>query len=249
MTGIAPAPDGAEAISLRVATFNLRHGRVGARLPCIPWRLTRGVAMLDAEICGLQEVDRWVIRSWFMDQLSWSRRALAATDQAFAHARWFGPAGRYGNGLVVRGVITAQLTLPLPVDGRRERRSAVWAEVKVAGTSVTVVNTHLQNHEVEARHQLRYLVGRLDGTEGPVVLMGDLNLDPGPVAEILGPHGFTIAGGPNSSDVDQPRRRIDHIAVRGATIGAVRVPRPPVSDHRPVIADIVIGGPIPPTGT
>lgn len=196
--------------------------------------------MLDADICGLQEVDRWVIRSWFMDQLAWSRRALNANGQAFAFARWFGPLGRYGNGLVARGAIADHVALQLPVDGLRERRSALWAEVTVAGTSLTVVNTHLQNNGIEARHQLRYLAERLDEVEGPVILMGDLNLDPSPVAEILRPHGFELAGGPNSSDVDAPRRRIDHIAVRGATIGAVRVPRPPVSDHRPVIAEITI---------
>jgi endonuclease/exonuclease/phosphatase family metal-dependent hydrolase len=44
------------------------------------------------------------------------------------------------------------------------------------------------------------------------------------------------------SGTEQPLRRIDHIAVRGFAIGSVRAPRPPVSDHRPVIASLRLTG-------
>jgi endonuclease/exonuclease/phosphatase family metal-dependent hydrolase len=226
----------ADVDQLRVATFNVRHGRVGVHGPSVPWRLREGVAALDADIVGLQEVDRRVFRSWFVDQVELGRRAAAAADAVFGRARWFGPGGHYGNALLVRGGIGPREVVELPVEGGRERRIAIVADAIVRGRELTVAVTHLQNDHREALRQLDVLGRRLAGRPGPAVLLGDLNLRPDDVRLVTEPLGFTVAGGANSSGVDRPFQRIDHVVVRGFEVGAVHVPRPPVSDHRPVIA-------------
>jgi endonuclease/exonuclease/phosphatase family metal-dependent hydrolase len=231
---------------LRVATFNIRHGRVGEHWPCLPWRLRAGVALCDADIVGLQEVDHRVGRSWRLDQTALAAGAAGATDRLFAPARPFGPGGLYGNALLVRGTIISSTTVELPPGGRPERRIAIVAEVEVATGRVRAVVTHLQNHRDAALTQLRFLAARLVEAHAarplPTVVLGDLNLEPDAVAPVLGAAGLDLAGGPPLSGTEQPLRRIDHIAVRGFAIGSVRAPRPPVSDHRPVIASLRLTG-------
>jgi endonuclease/exonuclease/phosphatase family metal-dependent hydrolase len=228
--------------TLRVATFNIRHGRVGEHWPCLPWRLRAGIALCAADIVGLQEVDHRVLRSWRLDQTALAARAAGATDQVFAAARPFGPGGLYGNALLVRGTITSSATVELPPGGRPERRVAIVAEAEVSTGRVRAVVTHLQNHRDAALAQLRFLAAHLEAAHDarplPTVVLGDLNLEPGAVAPVLGDAGFDLAGGPPSSDVEQPLRRIDHVAVRGFTVGEVEAPRPPVSDHRPIVASL-----------
>ncbi len=222
---------------IRLATFNLRHGRVGAHWPSLPWRLRQGTALLDADVVGFQEVDRRVFRSWFVDQAAVGARALGAIDHAFAAARPFGPGGRYGNALAVRGWIHDQQTVGLPGGIKPERRVALVASVDCSWLRACVLVTHLQNHTADADAQLRALPDLLPG-EGPAIIMGDLNLNREEVQPVLEEAGFTVAGGAHSSPVDNPYQRIDHIAVRGLDIVSVDVPRPPVSDHRPVIVTV-----------
>jgi endonuclease/exonuclease/phosphatase family metal-dependent hydrolase len=224
-------------VQLRLATFNIRHGRVSRHLPCLPWRLSEGVRRLDADIVGLQEVDRRVFRSWFGAQVAIARRALDADAGAFAHARWFG-GGHYGNGLAVRGSITHSRTVELPHRPGREPRVALMALVDTHGIAVHVAVTHLQNEVSQAIDQLQFLTDLLASEPAPKVLLGDLNLDTEDVAPIVQAAGLTLASGGNSSGIDRPWHRIDHIAVAGMVIDEVKLPRPPVSDHRPVIATV-----------
>ena len=229
--------------AVRVATFNLRHGRVGAHWPCLPWRLRAGLALCDgADVVGLQEVDRHVFRSWFLDEARLAMRATGATDRVFGAARPFGPGGRYGNALLVRGAITSSTILELPPGGRPERRIAIVAEADIASGPVRVAVTHLQNEHQTALAQLKFVTEHLarlhDASPRRTVLLGDFNLVPSEVAPLTLAAGLDLTGGPNSSGVKNPHQRIDHVAQRGFRVGGVTAPEPPVSDHRPVIATL-----------
>ena len=103
---------------------------------------------------------------------------------------------------------------------------------------ITVVTTHLQNEEHEARRQLAWLLARLEDVERPCLLLGDLNLRPHDIDELISAAGFTLAGGGPTEPAHDPVQQIDHIAVRGFTVEAVAVGEAPVSDHRPLIADL-----------
>lgn len=224
--------------ALRLATFNVRHGRVGRHWPCLPWRLRLGIEQLEADVVGLQEVDNRVFRSWFLNQAELARQAARADLGVFGSARRFGPGGRYGNALVAEGHLLDHEVIELPGRPRAERRVAIVATLELPaldGARLVVANTHLQNHHDHALDQLRFLTERLVGEPEPKVLMGDLNLHPEDVAPVVESAGYALAGGGNSSGVDDPWHRIDHVAVAGLAIESVDVPRPPVSDHRPVI--------------
>lgn len=221
---------------IRLATFNLRHGRVGAHWPSIPWRLRQGIQRLDADVAGFQEVDVRVCRSWFVDQAALAARALGAGAHEFGLARPF-LGGRYGNALTVRGSISETSVVVLPPGVKPERRIALVSTVRCQWLHARIAVTHLQNHDADAAAQLAVLAGLL-GEDLPAIIMGDLNLHPDVVDPVLEAAGYTMAGGPNTSPVDDPWQRIDHVAVRGLHIETVEVPRPPVSDHRPVIVTV-----------
>ncbi|HEX5095440.1 MAG TPA: hypothetical protein VFX21_05475, partial [Acidimicrobiia bacterium] len=61
------------------------------------------------------------------------------------------------------------------------------------------------------------------------------------VEPILAAHGFTAAPSTPTSTAAHPIRRIDYIACDEAFgIGATRVHVPLVSDHRPIVADLIV---------
>ncbi len=69
-------------------------------------------------------------------------------------------------------------------------RVALLAEVEIADTEFTIVTTHLQNEEHEAGRQLAWLLTRLQSVDGPCLLLGDLNLRPRDIEEMIPAAGF-----------------------------------------------------------
>jgi endonuclease/exonuclease/phosphatase family metal-dependent hydrolase len=219
---------------ITVATFNTRHGRPPRGFA--DNRLLVEAAVGLGDVVGLQEVERHVVRSWFRHQ---PRRIARAGHMAFVYApvRRLALTGDDGIALLVRGEILSSSWSLLPHNGRKERRAAIVARVRVRGQELTVATTHLQNRASVAAHQLDAVVAALAAAPGPQVLLGDLNLGAERVAPRL-PDGFALAGGDPTFPADRPTRRIDHVAVRALNLESVAVRRAPVSDHRAVVATI-----------
>lgn len=223
---------------MRVATYNIRHGAPPGRR-AHHHRMRAAARSLGADVVGLQEVDRFVVRSWFRDQARLAGRA-AGLDHQFAAARPLGPLGRYG---------LALLTPPGPVQlsVRRlhsvgEQRIAMFARLRVREQLVTVVCTHLQNNARSgpgsAPEQLDEVLAELAFWPLPWIVMGDLNLGAGAVLPRFEAAGLEPAPtGPTFPSHD-PKVRIDWVAVRGLDVREVQVPRLDASDHLPVVVDL-----------
>ncbi len=200
--------------------------------------MARSVASLRADVVALQEVDRRVFRSWFVDQAAAAGRA-AGMHPHFAAARPFGPFGRYGNALLVRGRTVRTLRLRLP--GVQEPRVALFARVIVRDQEVTVVGTHLQNRRgaqpSEAPGQLDAVLAELARWPEPWILMGDMNLRSGVVEPAVSAAGLVTHRADPTFPADAPRICLDWIASRGLGPARVVVPRLLTSDHRPVVAE------------
>lgn len=78
---------------MRLATFNLLHGRSPDDGLVDPERLTAAVGAIDADILALQEVDRDQSRSGGLDQTAIAARALGAAEHRFAAALVGTPGG------------------------------------------------------------------------------------------------------------------------------------------------------------
>ena len=205
----------------------------------------RSCASLDADVLGLQEVDRRRARSKLRDQSRVVARRVGG-------ARVFGPAlrrgvvGVYGNALVARGSIDDIEVRRLPRSGPRQPRVAILATVTTREWAMSVAVVHLQHRprtvtdpEDEAPDQLRAALAALGERPPPRVLLGDLNLQPPRAQPILTAAGFEVAETGPTYPADAPRIRLDYVAVDGARVLRASVAdQAPVSDHRAVVVDL-----------
>lgn len=246
---------------MRLATFNLLHGRSLTDGRVDAGRLREAVKLLDADVLGLQEVDRDQPRSHGLDLTAEVADALGAADSRFVAAisgtpgeSWSpadgdvaGPA--YGIGLVSRLPVRSWHVLRLPAAPVRSpvllpgSRKAIWLQdeprVAVAAVldGITVATTHLSFVPVWNGVQLRKVTSWLRGLPGPRVLLGDLNL-PGPVPRAL--TGWRSLAKAPTYPTTEPRVQLDHVLTSGrlGPVLAVETPALALSDHRPLLVEL-----------
>jgi endonuclease/exonuclease/phosphatase family metal-dependent hydrolase len=252
---------------MRLATFNILHGRTVEDGVVDPDRLREAVQTIDADVLAMQEVDCDQPRSDMADLTAVAAEAMGAVSHRFVAAlsgtpgaTWIAATGDEQPGTAAYGVsllsrypaVTWQvLRLPripvrfpmyLPEPGRvmvirEEPRAVVVAQLDTPAGPLTVANTHLSFVPGWNRVQLRRLRRDLAGFPGPRVLMGDLNMTP-PAPEQLS--RMRSLGGQATFPVGRPVRQLDHILVDDHRFRAhsLRTPLVPISDHRPLVIDI-----------
>ena len=202
---------------MRIATFNIRHGRAYKESGTDNERMVRTVAALGADIVALQEVDVRAERSGVVHQAE-SAAVASGMVHHFGSVVDFGSGGHYGNALLVRGEISSVTDLLFPSSG--EQRGAILATVSVDGVEINVAATHLQvsrsGRPHEAPRQLEQMLETLDGVDGPCVVMGDLNMAADEVVPRFAAAGFTPAESGPTYPAGRPTRRIDWIGLRGS---------------------------------
>jgi len=140
------------------------------------------------------------------------------------------------------------LALPLWVPGhgvviaREEPRVAIAARIdRPDAPALTVIATHLPFVPGWKGRQLRRLAKRVETRPNPLVLMGDLNLRGRTPSRITGFRSLVqLASYPSS----RPLVQLDHVLLRGSPdllgrVTATRAPASTISDHRPVMVDVI----------
>ena len=254
---------------MRIATWNILSGRSPGEDRVDEARFAAAVGELDADLLGLQEVDRNQPRSQHADLTAVAAEAMGALDHQFVAAlsgtpgaTWAAATGEdhpeaaaYGIAFLSRHPVTdwrvvrlpqAPTRVPYRFHGRRlpswvrdEPRVAVAARVEAPGGPLTVVTTHLSFLPLWNGHQLRLLLRSVADLPDPLVLLGDLNMPPPPAHRISGMR--PLAAG-NTFPVERPEHQIDHVLVRGSltATGGSTVPLP-VSDHRALVTELEAG--------
>ncbi|MFV8053821.1 endonuclease/exonuclease/phosphatase family protein [Mycobacterium sp. 48b] len=249
---------------MRLATFNILHGRSVHDGEVHLGRLAAAVAELDADILALQEVDLDQPRSGKADLTAVAAEAMNAVHHRFVAAisgtpgaTWMAATGReqpgtaaYGIALLTRYPVENWQVLRLPripvrfpmyVSGIRrfrivheEPRAAMVARVDTPLGPISVANTHLSFVPGWNRVQLRHLLRDLSGFPGPRVLMGDLNSG-------APEHWRQLAAAP-TFPADTPTTQLDHILTDDPTLAATAsaAPHLPISDHRALVVDISV---------
>lgn len=222
--------------ALRVATFNIKHGDSGGGRIDLR-RMQEACAGLSADVLAIQEVDRFARRTGFRDEMRVIARAtgMEAVFGEAARRRW----RAYGNVLLARGPISDVEIIKLPRPNGGEQRVAIVARAGVNGVGMSVGATHLSFRAGEGLPQLEMVLDALGRRDGPRVLLGDLNLGPEVVEPAVTAAGYRLAPTGPTFPARGPRTRIDFVAVSGFEILASSTPTPGVSDHLPVVADIL----------
>jgi endonuclease/exonuclease/phosphatase family metal-dependent hydrolase len=252
---------------MRLATFNILHGRSLADGRVDVNRFADAVKELNADLLALQEVDRDQPRSHLTDLTAVAAGAMGAVDSQFAAAitgtpgaTWTVVTGDEQPGTAAYGIsllsrypvrqwqVVRMPTLPIrfPMwlpDPRKvmvvkeEPRAALVAVVDTPRGRLTVVNTHLSFVPGWNRVQLRRLRRDLTAFSGPLVLMGDLNMTPPTPAAVTGWRPLAEA---LTFPAGAPDRQLDHVLLRGeiGSLIGTSAPEMPLSDHRALVVDV-----------
>jgi endonuclease/exonuclease/phosphatase family metal-dependent hydrolase len=252
---------------MRMATFNILHGRSVHDGAVHMDRLADAIKRLDADVLALQEVDLDQPRSGNADLTAVAAESMGAVSHRFVAAlsgtpgaTWMAATGREQPGTAAYGIallsrflaeswqvvhlprIPARFPMYLPGPHRvqvvhEEPRAAMIATIDTPLGPLTFANTHLSFVPGWNRVQLRRLIRDLRGFPGPRVLMGDLNMTP-PT-----PRRWTRMrplGDAPTFPADEPDHQLDHILTDDPTlrVDECSAPRLPVSDHRALVVDI-----------
>ena len=252
---------------MRLATFNILHGRSLADDRVDLDRFAAAITDLDADVLALQEVDRDQPRSHLSDLTAVAAEAMGAVAHRFVAAiagtpgaTWMAATGAeqpgtaaYGVALLSRHPVADWQVVRLPTVPFRfplwlreprklivvneEPRTAVVGVVQAPEGAVTVVNTHLSFVPGWNRVQLNRLRRDLTAFPGPLVLMGDLNMTPPSPATVTGYRTLAAEG---TFPVQTPDRQLDHVLLRGeiGTVTRTESREMPLSDHRALLVDV-----------
>lgn len=261
VTGCARPNLRAAPPALRVMTYNIRSGNGDLD------GTAAAIRALAPDIVALQEVDvHWASRSGFADQAmllgqKLRMRVCFARIYELPPERDGLPLREFGVALLTRHpmtgcanrVITRLSTqekgpVPAPMPGFLE------ATVEWRGTSVRVFDTHLDYRSDPAvrRRQVEDMLGFIGAARSPTILMGDLNAEPN--ASEIQPlfaslrDAWLVREGSRAEDrpgptypAEDPKKRIDYVLVsKDFRVISVSVPATLASDHRPVVADLVL---------
>jgi endonuclease/exonuclease/phosphatase family metal-dependent hydrolase len=251
---------------MRVATFNILHGRSPVDDRVDIERFATAVAALDADVLALQEVDRNQPRSHNADLTAVAAEAMGAVEHRLVAAltgspgaTWTASTGdeqpdsaAYGIALLSRHPVVSwevvrlastPTRVPVWFDGskrpillRDEPRVAVAARIKAPRGEITVVNAHLSFVSWWGRHQLRTVMGSLEEVD-PLLLVGDLNMS---LARSRAITAMTPLVSHDTFPAREPREQLDHVLARG-DVGEVvdtGVHELPLSDHRALTVDL-----------
>jgi endonuclease/exonuclease/phosphatase family metal-dependent hydrolase len=251
---------------MRLATFNILHGRSPVDDRVDVDRFAAAVRSLDADVLALQEVDRNQPRSANADLTAVAAQVMGAEEHRFVAAlagspgaTWMAATGEeqpdaagYGIALVSRVPVLSwevvrlgspPIRVPMWFRGSRvpelvrdEPRVAVAARVETARGPLTVVNTHLSFVGWWGRRQLQTVMRSVEATD-PLVLVGDLNMGLARARRVTGLR--TLVQAP-TFPAHRPTEQLDHVLVRGdvGVVEAVSVRALPLSDHCAVAVDL-----------
>lgn len=224
-------------------TFNVHGGRpAGGRidLPAI----AHVIRSQNPDLVALQEVGP---ASRILHGATVLRRLLQR-EARFSPSFGVGPAS-FGNAIISRDDAEQCRCFRLPSTREwraMEPRTALDAWFSPGGRRIRFLCTHLGLTPSQRQVQCGYLARLLQEEGGPAILAGDLNALPGsPELDLLERAGVIDCApdGPPTFPAAGPRSRIDYLYVsRHFEVERCWVVPTDASDHRPVVADLVLQG-------
>ena len=228
--------------TLRVVAYNIHHGEGMDEVLDLE-RIAALINDLEPDLVALQEVDREVERTGFVDQA-----AVLAELTGMTHA--FGQfmpyqGGDYGMAVLSRWPIVAATNHRLP-DGD-EPRSALGVRVRspVSDRELEFVGIHLYRTAEERLAQARELAQVYADQDVPVILAGDFNsLPESEVIAFLAESWSFIDKGEDRLTFPStgPEREIDFVALNPGPAFRIVAQRlideAVVSDHRPLFVEL-----------
>lgn len=234
-----PQPD-----TLRVLAYNIHHGE-GMDGVLDLERIAALIREVDADVVTLQEVDSVVARTGGVDQATILGELTGMTSRFGAFMPYQG--GQYGMAVLSRWPVESTENIRLP-DGEEPRTAlSLVVTSPVTGRAVRVTGIHFYMTTEERLAQAMALGQALEGDTLPSILAGDFNSEPGdPIMSSLAERWYVVPKGDDHltfSSFD-PVKEIDFVLLqpteRFEVLRHVLLDEPVISDHRPLVIDLVI---------
>ena len=226
---------------LDIASYNV-HRWAGVRggRAFDPGRAFAVIDELDADVLALQEVLRPTDQPDPLREVAERLGYHLAFVVTRLHKR-----GELGNAVLSRWPLAGALAIDLTF-GRLERRAALAVTVRGGDRTVQVAATHLALVDRTRARQVDALLGHPQLSDGPVVLLGDMNAwRRTRASKALDDHFQTRhdnANWPASYPSVRPVLALDRLYARGARVEAVAAHASEAarrgSDHLPIVARV-----------
>ena len=243
--GACQAPSTDASDTLTVLSYNIHHGE-GTDGVFDLERLAQIIREADPDLVALQEVDAKTQRAGGVNQAAELAR-LTGMEVLFGEAIPYS-GGSYGDAVLSRLPIEAELIWKLPAEPQHEERVAVGILVRLpSGERIRFLGTHL-DHTRDPSDRVRQAQSILEQAfpagkkVPPTLLLGDLNAEPGsqPMKVLLERFHSAAPDGIPSYPSDQPTKAIDWVLYTPADCWEVlevhTIHEPVASDHAPLRA-------------
>jgi len=222
-----------------IATYNIKRGLgMDGRLDLK--RTVRVLKALDADVICLQEVDVNRARTLYSNQAK-KLADLLGMEYCFGAAINYSGGGAYGNAILSKYEICSNLNHRLP--GQGSKRAMQEVEVDMAGSIISIFNTHMELDMEQRLHQIEsFIIPLIANCKGPAALCGDFNEKPDwPGMSVLSSHlqdSFKANSGALNCTFpsDEPKARIDYIFLNAnCRVIDYSIVKALASDHLPVL--------------
>lgn len=239
------------SVGLKIMSYNIRHGE-GIDTILDLSRSAKIIAAQTPDLCGLQEVDDFCIRTDSVGQTTYLAQSTSMIGTFGKFMDFQG--GAYGMATLSAKRLISTKILSLP-DGKYEPRVAIVHEVQIAeGCTIAFANVHFdwisdQEGIKNRLKQAKALVKYVDGLNQPVIIIGDFNCTPdSPTMTYFEQQGFVFVkkGTDNFSFQLGKKVEIDHVIYRNTNKvkfkkkGILLLDEPVVSDHRPLVVELEV---------
>ena len=221
-------------------SFNIQHGRnhnLTGDVVDLPL-MAKVIRDVSPAFAGMQEV--------YADQPS----ILSAMTGGSAYFGWatIDEGKGFGNAVISQLPVLSCETVPIPDPLKRshkgyyETRCVMKLSVECEGKPLTLLVSHFGLNPDEQENAVDTVLDIALKCEGPVILMGDLNMRPGAAPLQRLASRFTDAAAALNSEEwtfpsHLPDRRIDYFWYRDATPVSVQTVKVVASDHLPLVAE------------
>lgn len=231
---------------LKLMTYNLRFGELSKMD-----RLAEEIKAQNADFVALQELDDKTMRP-----LAKQNNGLSYITELAQKTGMFGFYGRtidvdggyYGIGILSKYPAIKVEKFDLPNPENVEPRILLKGLFEMDGKKIIFACTHLDYISAASRQlQAKRIVELLRGEKYPVILAGDMNVEPGEeTLNILKSNFKDLTNTTPTYPADKPTDKLDYILVSPADMFEFKscwVPEPvkkPASDHLPVVSEAVL---------
>lgn len=232
-------------------SYNIRHG-LGLDTILDLSRSANIIISESPDICGLQEIDNFCLRSDSIGQTDYiaEKTKMTGTFGKFMDFQ----KGQYGMATLTTKSILSTKVLELP-EGKYEPRSSIILELEIAdGCIIAFANVHFdwlsdESGKASRLKQSKTLVEYLDSIYRPTIITGDFNCAPdSPTMTYFAEQGyeFVTKGTDSLSFQGSNKVEIDHLIFKNSGNVTFKkkntylLDEPIVSDHRPLITTLEI---------